>query len=288
MLIPDLKIECLRCTASEILDPNAIQKNAEGEYKPINAKRPVEWLADPDAPFDPLQGICPKCAPDWIRFQEAFMTSIPSNPTVEVKEPFSIKAKSSRTISPTRVKEIPNSHIVQRNDEAPRVSSIPLMAPPVEPPQIAATADGIPVMRQLAGNRGVTVTPNRLMAPAPSGVRTTFSSIAVPAVRITPNGLSGAPTRISPKPVQTNIPATTMRKITPAPTRAVVGGIQHSSQPTMAMPNLPMGHVPHTGGGMVSVSAPVPIYVEPSTELPDGATMKGCVTISAPQPIVPK
>lgn len=303
MEIPDLKIECMRCTASELLTPGAVQKDASGKWHPINARRPDGWLQGPAPLGDATLGVCPKCAGDWLALQGAFLDSTPSDPTVDVRTPdITFKPKAISTV-PLRVGQIPSAHIPLRDDAPARVSSIPTTAPTPPTPQVTLPADAPPAaVHQLWHNRNVKVEPIRAAQLAVPAQRIT--SFAQPAQTIKASPIPQVPGQVAQAGVRsTSIPAASSQRImqtpqvgTPTPLSVTeqtsysvtkvergikpVGGT--SSPPT---PIVASGHLPNAGG-MVTTSAPTPIRgMQPNAE---GEIKQGVVTISAPTPIAPK
>lgn len=304
MEIPDLKIECLRCTASELLSPGAVQRDASGTWQPINTRRPEGWLQGPAPLGDPTKGVCPKCAGDWLALQGAFLESTPSDPTVDVRTPdITFKPKAISTV-PLKVGQIPSAHIPLRDEEPARVSSIPTTAPTPPTPQVTLPADAPPAaVHQLWHNRNVKVEPIRAAQLAVPAQRITSFAHAAPNVRtapITHNGgavasagvrsTSVAPVtsqRIMQTPqVGTPMPLSVTEQTSYNVTKVERGVTLPVGRASAPMPIVASGHLPNTGG-MVTTSAPVPIRGL-SVQHEDGSSQQGVVTISAPVPIAPK
>lgn len=309
MEIPDLKIECLRCTASEMLAPGAVQKDAEGKWQPINTRRPEGWLQGPASLQDPTQGVCPKCAGDWLALQGTFLASKPSDPTVEVRDTpdITFKPKATSTV-PLRVGQIPSAHIPLRDEEPARTSSIPVVGETVAAPQVTMQAAApAPAMQQMWHNRNVKVEPLRTLQASVPAQR--ISSFAQPAQTVRMQPIAQINGHIAHAGVRsTSIPAATSQRImpaasapaptpmplsqsnAPAQTSYNVVKVEHGVKPVGGTSSAPTpivagGHL-QSQGGMVTTSAPVPIRQASANE--DGEIKQGVVTISAPVPIATK
>ncbi len=309
MEIPDLKIECLRCTASELLTPGAVQKDATGKWQPINTRRPEGWLQGPAPLGDPTTGVCPKCAGDWLALQGKFLESTPSDPMVQVRDTpdITFKPKATSTV-PLRVGQIPSAHIPLRDEEPPRATSIPLVAESAPTPQVTLKADAPPpVVQQLWHNRNVKVEPLRaVQASVPA---THISSFAQPAQTIKTAPIAQMPGQVAQAGVRsTSIAPVTSQRIMPAvaPNVSAPVPLSQANAPEQTtynviksergvkpvggtssapMPIVAGGHLP-SQGGMVTTSAPMPIRGMQANE--EGEIKQGVVTISAPVPIAPK
>ena len=87
MHIPDITIECLRCTESAPLTANAVQLDTAGVWRPVNARRPDNWIAWPDSHFDLTTGICPRCAPEWSRHLARFLSTFSADASITLRNP---------------------------------------------------------------------------------------------------------------------------------------------------------------------------------------------------------
>lgn len=217
---PDFKIECIRCTASENLNAPAAKRDGDS-WKPINAQRPEGWIAGPVALVDVSRGICPRCAAEWEKLQEAFVTTPPEDPNVEMRNPITFSAKKTSVV-PVRVETQHSTHIPLRDEEAPRATSIPLVASQPEAPQVTQAAAPPPAVKSVPlHNRGVTMQPNaRIIREVPA---TRMSGIAQPAqnVRVSPIQTHGQAVKVTATAgVAQMVAPTTVQRIlhTPAPT----------------------------------------------------------------------
>jgi len=293
MNIPDLQISCLRCTHWEPLNAPSATKDASGEWRPINAKRPESWISGPVAHGEVTKGICPRCAPEWMALQETFLSTPPLVPKdIELRQPISVKPKKISSLN-TFVPPAPSTMIANRDEEAPRMSSIPRTADVVPAPQNvqAATAPPAPV-HQMFHNRGVKYTPNAMMAQAPAATpRATFTSARVSPVTSSPNALmggvvasmpiaQGAVRSVEPMRVQRILPPTVAAAAQPVPFSQSASTPVHNSGVPVRNSGMVSTSAPapvRNNGGMVSTSAPQPI-----------ARQQGCVSYSEPMPIEPK
>ena len=117
MDIPEPRINCLRCVASEPLELSGFSRTPAGELVPVNVRRPGAWIAGPASPGEFHKGICPKCAPEWKKLEASFLATPPEDPTVEVREP------EVRSVAPVDVRRHTGDHPLGRRAERARLST---------------------------------------------------------------------------------------------------------------------------------------------------------------------
>lgn len=311
MEIPIPTIECLRCTASCELDPGAIQKDTSGTYQPINVRRPQDWIAGPAPAGDPTKGLCPRCAPDWAALQSTFLATLPSDPeVVPRKAPFSIAPQKTHQALQARVGTMHSTNIPVRDQEPPRPSLVPVMAAPVDAPQMNQAAAPPPPSKHLPTYmRGVTMAPNRHALATPAPAQMTRMAPVANAVRTSTLAQHSQAVRVAVQSgVPGSVPATSMQRISQAalPNATPPSPLAHGAMPMVNVTKtekLPIGYDPFRptsispllpggghlqGGGFMTTGAPVPIQQPEPIAFEDGSTMQGCVTTSAPVPIEPK
>lgn len=279
MNVPDMLVSCIRCTATVELQATAVQKVGDA-WKPVNARRPDGWIAGPVPLPEVSKGICPRCAPDWAKLQDSFLSTPPSDPEVQVKEAISVPAKKIEGIKQF-IKEQPSSHIAQpAQGSAPKTSQVALMpqhmrgvtitplsrvqhaaaavpmarvvrspAPTIQP-RHAATATAQPLSAAaISQHVKVVAAPGVSSLVQPTKMQKIVGRAEVPAAAIAPAQApltNYAPVASAPYAGPTHVPDVSSEPI------------QKGGMVRTVMTPLPRGAGP-AGGSVVHISAPEPL-----------------------------
>lgn len=310
-----MQIDCLRCKHFETLNAPVAKRDVDGKWIPLNTKRPDSWSVGPANPADPTKGLCPSCAPAWLALQERFLTDDPIE-EVDLRRQRKVAIVIDHPI-PISVGTLLNRDIPEPADALPP-PSVPVSAVLIELPQTVLLPEVAAVaMRHYAPahERTVTKAPTRQTLEAAPHLHATTMIAATPPATTSPivsnaqtSRIGAAPIQrvmsapisqvrptmanahLSPVKVSTLVMQTQAVKITANRVGSVpatrIQAIATIAQPINAVPTSTLQGARHaaapinSGGGMVTVSAPVPIRQD--------ARQQGCVTISEPVPIEPR
>ncbi len=255
--IVDPVIECVRCTNTATLETPALRKDGD-KWRPINAQRPAGWIAGTAPAHLVTIGICPRCAPEWMKLQETFITTPPVDETIEAKPGVSKAAKVGGLLVNTPIPTVYDRNIATEAGDNHSNSPIPQVGDVITAPLIAPKVVEPVTMRKTSPHTGnVVCSPikNHIVAPpishmthmAPmtsppnaSAIISSGNSHVRGPVTMSPNVRHAAPVRLSGIPIAAAPPPTA------SPVRTM--HMQEAGVP---------------GQALVEISAPVPIEVKP-------------------------
>jgi hypothetical protein len=131
---PKLTINCLRCAKTAELSAQSARKE-NGEWKAVNAQRPAGWIQG--SATEVSRGLCPKCADDWAKTQEAFLMPPKEVAPQEPARQIMTKPAASIGVIPVRATAFVDNTIPMDAPQGPTVFGVPMQAQRIIAPVIA-------------------------------------------------------------------------------------------------------------------------------------------------------